>query len=135
MTEPLAFEVVLPQPYEQALDRVVDALKAQGFGILTRIDVRQTFKEKLDLEFRPYAILGACNPELAHRALSARADVGLLLPCTVTVESAGADRTLVRVGNPGAMMGLGGLADDPAIQSVASEARRHIEAVAAALAG
>ncbi len=135
MAEPLFFEALLAEPYDQALTRVTDALQARGFGILTRIDVRQTFKEKLGQDFRPYAILGACNPELAHRALSARADVGLLLPCTVTVESAGADRTLVRVGNPGAMMGLGGLADDPAIQPIAAEARRRIEAVAAALAG
>jgi len=135
MTEPLAFEAELSVPYDAALDRITDALKAQGFGILTRIDVRQTFKEKLDRDFRPYAILGACNPELAHRALSARGDVGLLLPCTVTVESAGADRTRVRIGNPGAMMALGGLGADPAVSQVAADARRRLEAVATALGG
>lgn len=134
MAEPLAFDVELALPYQAALDRVAEALKEQGFGILTRIDVAQTFREKLDRGFRPYAILGACNPELAHRALSARADVGLLLPCTVTVDSGGAARTRIRIGNPAALLALGGLADDPSVAAIAAEARRRLEAVARALA-
>ncbi len=84
--EPLAFEVHLGDSYFPAVERVTAALKAEGFGVLTRIDVHTTLKEKLGQEFRPYSILGACNPQLAHRALSHRAEAGLLLPCNVTVE-------------------------------------------------
>ena len=82
---PLAFEVQLHEPYFRAVEQVTAALKAEGFGVLTRIDVHTTLKEKLGQEFRPYTILGACNPQLAHRALSRRAEAGLLLPCNVTV--------------------------------------------------
>lgn len=133
MTEPLSFDVVLPQPYQAALERLTEALKAEGFGILTRIDVRQTFQEKLGAEFRNYAILGACNPQLAHRALSARAEIGLLLPCTVTVEEDGQRRSTIRIANPGAMLGLGGLATDPIVAEVAAEAKRRLTRVASAL--
>lgn len=93
-TQRIAFEILLDAPYEKAVELVSAALKAEGFGVLTRIDVRATLKEKLDAEFRPYAILGACNPSLAHRALLHDAEVGLMLPCNVTVEAApaGGDR-------------------------------------------
>ena len=76
----MAFEVTLNSPYNESLERVVDELKEEGFGVLTRIDVRATFKEKLDVDFRNYSILGACNPPLAHKALSSRPDAGLMLP-------------------------------------------------------
>ena len=83
----MAFEVTLHAPYAEALDRVIDALKVEGFGVLTRIDVHDTLKQKLDVDFREYAILGACNPPLAHKALSNRPDAGLMLPCNVIVEA------------------------------------------------
>jgi uncharacterized protein (DUF302 family) len=132
---PLGFEVRLSETYDRALDRVTAALKAEGFGVLSRIDVHATLKEKIGAEFRPYAILGACNPALAHRALTHRADVGLLLPCNVTVEAApDGPGSVVRIGNPDVMMALGGLETEPALQAVAHEARARLERVAAALA-
>ena len=88
----MAFEVTLHAPYAEALDRVIDALKVEGFGVLTRIDVHDTLKQKLDVDFREYAILGACNPPLAHKALSNRPDAGLMLPCNVIVEALEAGR-------------------------------------------
>lgn len=129
---PLGFDVQLPVAPDEAVARVTDALKAEGFGILTRIDVQSTFKEKLGQDFRPYVILGACNPQLAHRALSADAAAGLLLPCNVVVEEA-AGGSLVRIVNPDAMMAVPGMQELPAIQAVAAEARARLERVAEAL--
>ncbi len=131
----LGFEVYLAQPFDQAVDTVTAALKAEGFGVLTRIDVRATLKEKLGEDFRPYVILGACNPPLAHRALSTRPEVGLLLPCNVTVEATPDGGSLVRLVNPQAMLGVGDLKDDPDLQAVASEAQARLERVAQALRG
>ena len=128
----MAFEVTVNAPYAEALDRVINALKVEGFGVLTRIDVHDTFKEKLDLDFRHYSILVACNPPLAYKALSNRPDAGLMLPCNVIVEEVD-DGTLVRIVDPAAMMQAGNLAGDPAIDEVGSEAGARLRRVADAL--
>lgn len=133
MSENIAFEVRLDQSYEAALEKVTAALKTEGFGVLTKIDVSATLKEKLGEDFRPYAILGACNPPLAHRALSSEAIVGLMLPCNVTVESIPTGGTLIQIANPEMMMQVGTLKDNPAIKEVAKEARDKLERVAAIL--
>ena len=128
----MAFEVTLNSPYDESLERVVDELKEEGFGVLTRIDVRATFKEKLDVDFRNYSILGACNPSLAHRALSSRPDAGLMLPCNVIVEEI-ENGTLVRIVDPAAMMQAGDLDGDPVLKEVGGEAGLRLKRVAEAL--
>ena len=132
MTETIAFQAKLDVPYEQAVEMVTSALKEEGFGVLTQIDVKATLKEKLDQDFRPYVILGACNPPLAHRALQADPTVGVMLPCNVTVEQADAG-ALVSIANPELMSSAGRMAEDPQLQEVATEARARLERVLAAL--
>lgn len=133
MPEELGFEVRLNHPYPQALEKVIAALKAEGFGVLTSIDVRATFQEKLGEEFRPYTILGACNPPLAHRALTQDPVVGLLLPCNVTIEEDAPDWSVVRFANPEAILTIGALQEDSTLNEVAREARARLERVADAL--
>jgi uncharacterized protein (DUF302 family) len=128
----MAYEVSIEAPYSEVLPRVIEALKDEGFGVLTRIDVHDAFKEKLGVDFRNYSILGACNPPLAHRALSSRPDAGLMLPCNVIVEE-NDEGTLVRIVDPAAMMQAGGLAGDPVLQEVGAEAETRLKRVAAAL--
>jgi uncharacterized protein (DUF302 family) len=131
----LAFEARVDAPFEEAVDRVTDALRRQGFGILTRIDVRKTLKDKLDVDFREYVILGACNPKLAHRALSARPEVGLMLPCNVTLEEQGSGGSiLVRFADPETMLTAGGFEDDPEVAAIAREAHGLIGLAAESLA-
>ena len=126
MAGTLGFELQLNRPYEQAIEDVTEALKTEGFGILTKIDVKATLKEKLNKDFRPYAILGACNPPLAHRALSHNPEVGLVLPCNVTVEAVNTNGSLVRIGDPDVFMQIGGLNQDPEIQELGREVRERI---------
>ena len=128
----MAYDVSLSTPYDESLERVINALKDEGFGVLTRIDVHDTFKEKLGVEFRKYVILGACNPPLAHKALSARPDAGLMLPCNVVVEEVDGG-TLVRIVNAAAMMQAGGLDGDPVLKEVGGEAEARLKRVAEAL--
>jgi uncharacterized protein (DUF302 family) len=128
----MAFEVTLDGPYAESLERVIEALKEEGFGVLTRIDVHDAFKEKLDVEFRNYSILGACNPPLAHKALSSRPDAGLMLPCNVIVEE-NDEGTLVRIVDPAAMMQAGGFEGDPVLKEVGGEAEIRLKRVAKAL--
>jgi uncharacterized protein (DUF302 family) len=130
----IAFEVHLRDGFDGAIEKVTAALKTEGFGILTRIDVHTTLKEKLGAEFRPYAILGACNPPLAHRALAHNAESGLLLPCNVTVEADPAGSgSVARIADPQVMLASGGLQNDEVFAEVAAEARRRLQRVAAAL--
>ena len=128
MTTDIGIRRTVDLPYEQAVEKTTAALKAEGFGVLTRIDIQATFKEKLNADFRRYVILGACNPALAHRALSANLDVGLMLPCNVTVYEEGTGSVVTAV-DPIEM--LGSLKADPVAQAVAVEAgtklRRVIE--------
>ena len=135
MSNPLGFEVNLPLPFGAAVARVKDALKEEGFGVLTEIDLQAAFREKLGREFRPYVILGACNPPLAFAAVTADPTVGLLLPCNVTVESAGETRTTVRLTDPQAL--LGGIASTsvPALATIAADARERMERVTGVLRG
>lgn len=120
---------------EEAITRVTEALKAEGFGVLTTIDVQATLKAKLGIELTPYVILGACNPPLAHRAITADPNVGLLLPCNVIVRAlpdvAGQPQSRVEVVDPISMMGI---VQNSELASVASEARTKLERVVAALA-
>lgn len=94
-------------PYSQAVDRVKEALAEQGFGVLSEIDVAATLKEKRDVDIEDYVILGACNPDLAHRALEVDRGIGVLLPCNVVV-SADGDASMVRVVNPATMSTITG---------------------------
>ena len=130
MTTDLGIRTTLKISFEQAIQKTTDALKFEGFGVLTQIDVQTTLKEKINVDFRRYVILGACNPTLAHRALSANADVGLLLPCNVTVQEAD-DGILVSAVDPLQM--LGALKGDATVQAVAVEARAKLERVIASL--
>jgi len=133
MKEGIAIEVKLEKPFETAVELVVEELKNQGFGVLTRIDVQATLKEKLDKDFRPFVILGACNPTLAHRALLEDAVVGLMLPCNVTVEAETDNKSVIRLANPETMMTVDDLKDNEVLINVAAEARQRIEKVAASL--
>jgi uncharacterized protein (DUF302 family) len=122
--------VKLSIPYEAAVTRVTDALKAEGFGVLTEIDVKATLKKKLDADFRRYIILGACNPALAHRALGVDLDVGLLLPCNVIVYESAANTSEVALVDPIAMLGVMKIEK---LEPIALEARSRLERVAKAL--
>ena len=117
------FGTTLDLPVEQAIERVTAALKEEGFGVLTTIDVQKTMKEKLDVDFEPYVILGACNPRLAHRALGAVHDIGLLLPCNVIVHAEG-DLTRVEMADPIAMLGI---VQNEELAGVAQEARDRLK--------
>ena len=125
----LGFQSTLNLPYETALEKITEALKAEGFGVLTSIDVKETMKKKLGADFRKYAILGACNPPLAHKALTARPDVGLLLPCNVIVYEEG-NATIVNIIDP---LSMTNFIQDPALEAVAEEARQRLKRVSKAI--
>jgi len=125
------FKRVVSLPLEEADARVREELMKEGFGILTEIDVKATLKEKLDVDFRPYKILGACNPPLAHQALSSETDIGLLLPCNVVVyEGDDAGTSVVGVLDPGVQLGITGRDD---IDHLADEVKGRMQRVLDAL--
>jgi uncharacterized protein (DUF302 family) len=117
--------------FEDALSRTIDALKGEGFGILSEIDVRGVMKDKLGVEMTPYRILGACNPKLAHQALQAEPDIGLLLPCNVIVREETPERIVVGFLDPQIMVGLVG---KPEMQAVADTAEQLLRNACARLA-
>lgn len=129
-TTTLGLNVHLKADHATARQRTIDALKTEGFGVLTEIDVKATMKQKLDVDFRAYNILGACNPPLAHRALTAAPEVGLLLPCNVTVSEEDGG-TLVSAINPHQMMSV---IDNPELEAVAGEVYARLQRVIALLA-
>jgi uncharacterized protein (DUF302 family) len=130
MSQELGMKVYLDTDYETALEQVTAALKSEGFGVLTEIDVKATLKKKIDVDFRKYKILGACNPPLAHKALSAVPEAGLLLPCNVTVSEEENGKILINLVNPTMMLNF---IDNPALTEVAQDATARLNRVAQAL--
>lgn len=123
----------VPMPYDTAVTRIREELQKEGFGVLTEIDVRATMKKKLDVEFRPYVILGACNPPIAHQALTAERDIGLLLPCNVIVYQGDDPATsVVAVLDPVEQLSLTGRTDiGPLAEQVKAKLTRALEGLQA----
>ena len=130
MTTKYGFGTTLPMDFEQAIDVVTEALKKEGFGVLTDIDVQATLKQKLGEDMPPYRILGACNPPLAHRALTAEPSIGLLLPCNVVVRQEDTGTVHVEFMDPQAVLEL---TDNRAVHELAQEVRQKLERVMQAL--
>ncbi len=117
--------ITLDLPYDQAVPRVKEAFKAQGFGTLTEIDVQATLSDKFDVDIEPYVILGACNPQLAHRALEVTRDIGLLLPCNMVVREHSAASVVVQALDAGVIAAVPDVAE---LEPIAAEAGRRIQA-------
>lgn len=120
------FNKTVDLPLDEAVARVTEELKKEGFGVLTEINMQATLKNKLDVEIRPYRILGACNPPFAYKALQAEANVGLLLPCNVLVQDAGNGKTDVAAIDPLVAMSR---VDNPALEPIATEVRARLQRV------
>lgn len=126
-----AFSTTTSKSYDEAVSAVTDALQEQGFGVLTEIDVSAVLKKKLDIDKRPYIILGACNPVLANQAMEAEPDIGLLLPCNVVVREEESGSITVAFMDPSVVLGL---VDNPAVPALADEVRSRLKKVCTAIA-
>ncbi len=133
MSIALGAAIPLALGHDAAIATVTEALKDEGFGVLTRVDLHDAFREKLGVTYKHHTILGACNPVLAHRALGREPLVGLVLPCNVTVEDDGAGGSLVRLVDPEAMLDMGDLDAGGTLAEVARDARARLGRVEAAL--
>jgi uncharacterized protein (DUF302 family) len=118
------FAKTLDVSFDEAIERTVDALKQHGFGVLTRIDVKNTLKEKIGAEFRPYVILGACSPHMAHQALQAEDKIGTMLPCNVIVQEQGAKSEVAAVDPVASMQAI----ENPALAGIAMKVREELKA-------
>lgn len=125
-----SFSTTTNQSFADAIETVIEVLREQGFGVLTEIDVKAVFKEKLDLDRRPYMILGACNPVLASKAIENEPDIGLLLPCNVVVREEKGGAVTVAFMDPTAVLGL---VDSPGVQALAEEVKGRLQTVRDAL--
>lgn len=124
------FAKTIDAAFDEAVERVTALLKDKGFGVLTEIDVKATLKKKLDVDFQPYKILGACNPPFAHKALQAENKIGTMLPCNVVVQDVGGGKVEVAAVDPAASMQA---VDNPALADIAGEVRAMLQAVVDAL--
>lgn len=127
-------DTIVQGPIDQVKERMVAALKEQGFGVLTEIDVKQTLKQKLGQDFRPYYILGACNPPLAHRALKADPSIGLLLPCNIVLQSEG-DGVRVSILDPEIMFAVVDPETQAKLTGLPNEVKSRLEAALESLTG
>jgi uncharacterized protein (DUF302 family) len=125
-----SFSTTVDTGFDETITRVTEALKDEGFGVLSDIDVAGTLNAKLGVQHPPYRILGACNPQYAHQALSAEPDIGLLLPCNVVVRAEADGRTSVLFMDPAAVLEL---VDNPKVPALAAEVRERLDRVATAL--
>jgi uncharacterized protein (DUF302 family) len=124
------FSATLPLGFDEAIARTTEALKDEGFGIITEIDVKETLKKKLGVDFRHYKILGACNPALAHQALEIEDKVGTMLPCNVVVQEVGDGKVEVAAVDPRASMAS---IDNPKLEAIADGVRERLQKVIAGL--